>query len=249
MSKSNICIFGGTTEGRKLAEFLSNNNINADLHIATEYGQQFIQDLKNIRVFQNRLNEDEMTKLFKSENYDYIIDATHPFAKIVTENIIKSAANCNIKYLRIIRNSNKNEYCKYFESIESCVKYLQNKEGNILLTTGSKDLNKFTEINNFAERIFIRILPMISSLEKCIELGFLNKNVICIQGPISEELNVAMINSVHAHYVVTKESADSGGFDEKVNACIISGAECLVITMPDENGMTLEEICDLLKNV
>lgn len=248
MSKLNICIFGGTTEGRKLSEFLSLNNIKADLHIATDYGQQFIQNLENISVFQNRLNEEEMTKLFRDENYDYIIDATHPFAKIVSENIIKASSACNIKYLRIIRNSNKNEYCKYFESVENCVEYLKNKEGNILLTTGSKDLNKFTEISNFAERIYVRILPMLSSLEKCIQLGFLNKNVICIQGPITVELNIAMINSVKAKYVVTKESADSGGFDEKVNACIKTGAECLVIKKPDENGMTIEEICDFLKN-
>ncbi|MDF2677431.1 MAG: precorrin-6x reductase [Bacillota bacterium] len=247
MNKVSICIFGGTTEGRQLAEFLSNNNIKADLYIATDYGQQFINNLKNINVFQNRLNQDEMVELFKIKNYDFIVDATHPFAKIVTENIIKASADCNKKYLRIIRNSNESNYCKYFDSVEECVKYLNNSKGNILLTTGSKDLDKFTEVKNYAENIFVRILPMINSLNRCIELGYLNKNVICMQGPISEELNIAMINAIKAKYVVTKESAASGGFDEKVNACIKTNTECLVIRKPEEKGMTVIEICEFLK--
>jgi len=58
-----------------------------------------------------------------------------------------------------------------------------------------------------------------------------------------------MIRSINAKYVVTKESADSGGFDEKVRACISTGAECLVIKKPSEEGHTIEEICEIFKRL
>jgi precorrin-6x reductase len=242
MNKLHICIFGGTTEGRLFSEFLSKNDVLTDLFIATEYGQQFVNSTEKVNVYQNRLDEKQMVELFLDKKYDFVVDATHPFAKIVTENIVKATSYCNIKYLRIIRESEKNINCKYFNSIEDCVLYLDNKKGNILLTTGSKDLEKFLNINNYKERVHVRILPMESSLKKAIDLGFLNKNIICMQGPFKEELNTALINATSAKYLVTKESSSSGGFIEKVDSCINTGVECLVITKPDEKGLTLEEI-------
>lgn len=238
-----ICIFGGTTEGRLFAEFLSENDIKADLYIATEYGQQFVNGLKNINVHQRRIDEKEMVSLFLEKKYDFIVDATHPFAKIVSQNIINASSISGIKYMRIIRNSIENENCSYFDTFDECVNYLKGKEGNILLTTGSKNLDEFTAIDNYRDRIYVRILPMESSLKRCIELGYLNKNIICMQGPFSKELNSAMINSIDAKYLVTKESADSGGFEDKVQACVKTGAKCLVIKKQDEEGYTLTDIC------
>jgi len=259
MNKLHICIFGGTTEGRILAEFLSKNDVSADLHIATEYGHQFVDNIENVNVYQSRLDEKQMIELFLAKKYDFIVDATHPFAKIVTENIVKASDYSNIKYLRIIRESDENKcnecngdgpsYIKYFHSMEECVLYLNNKDGNILLTTGSKDLDKFVNLPEFKERIYVRILPMEDSLKRAIELGFLNKNIICMQGPFSEELNVAIINTINAKYLVTKESSSSGGFSEKVESCIKTGAECLVIKKPVESGMTLEEIIIFTNNI
>lgn len=242
MKALHICIFGGTTEGRLLAEFLSENCIEADLFVATEYGEQFVKNLKHINTYQKRLDKKEMINLFIEKKYDFVVDATHPFAKIVSENILASSIECNLKYIRVIRESFENNYCIYSDSDEEVVLYLNNKDGNILLTTGSKTLDKYTKINNYAERIYVRILPMEDSLKKSIDLGYFNKNIICMQGPFSEELNIAMINSTKSKYVVTKESSNSGGFEEKVNACIKTGAECLVIRKPNENGFTLKEL-------
>jgi len=245
MNSLYVCIFGGTTEGRLFAEFLSKKNIKADLFIATEYGQQFVKNIENINVYQKRLDEKEMTNLFLKKKYDYVIDATHPFAKIVSENIIKSTHVSGTKHIRIIRSSYENKGCTYFDTFNDCIDYLKNKEGNIFLSTGSKNLDKFTIVKNYQEKTYVRILPMESSLKRCIDLGFLNKNIICMQGPFSEELNIAMINSTNAKYLVTKESSSSGGFDEKVQACIKTGTECLVIRKQYEEGLTLDEACRL----
>lgn len=249
MNNLYICLFGGTTEGRLLAEFLSENCIKSDIIITTEYGRQFVKDFDHINVIQKQLDEYEMAELFKAKKYNCVIDATHPFAKAVSENIKKASCYCGIKYYRIIRNFRNNCNCTYFESIEQCVEYLNNKKGNILLTTGSKDLDKFTEINNYDERIYVRILPMMISLKRCIDLGYTNKNIICMQGPFSKEINLALINSIKARFLVTKESCDTGGFEEKTGACDEAGVECLVLKKPEEEGFYVEEMCDYIKSV
>lgn len=88
---------------------------------------------------------------------------------------------------------------------------------------------------------------MESSLKRAIELGYSNKNIICMQGPFFEELNIAMIKSIDAKFLVTKESAASGGFHEKVNACIKADAKCLVLKKPEEEGITLENFKQIIR--
>ncbi len=242
-----VCILGGTTEGRLLAEFLNDLNIKADLYVATDYGEQFVKELNNINIHQKRLDKEHMIELFRLKNFNCVIDATHPFAKLVSQNAKEAAESCNLKYYRIVRETDQNEDGIYFNSIEEIVSYLNNTEGNILLTTGSKDLDKFTVVNNYKERIFVRILPMESSLKRAVELGFSNKNIICMQGPFGEDLNIAMINALGAKFLVTKESAASGGFEEKVNACIKTNAKCLVLKRPEEEGVTLDNFKQMIR--
>lgn len=243
----NVCIFGGTTEGRLLAKILSDYQAEVDLYIATDYGEQFVKELSNVNIHQKRLNKEQMIELFSMNKFDYVVDATHPFAKIVSQNAKEAAEYCNIQYYRIVREVNKNEDCKYFNSVEDIVAYLNCADGNILLTTGSKDLENFINVKNYEKRIFLRILPMESSLKKALELGYSNKNIICMQGPFSEELNAAMINSIGAKFLVTKESAATGGFNEKINACIKTETKCLVLKKPEEEGITLDKFKEIVR--
>lgn len=242
-----LFILGGTTEGRLLAEFLDSCHVKADLYVATDYGEQFVKELNSINIHQKRLDKNQMIELFAQKDFDCVIDATHPFAKIVSQNAREAAKYCNLKYYRIVRETGQDKSGIYFDSIDEIVSCLNNTDGNILLTTGSKDLDKFTGINDYKERIFVRILPMESSLKRALELGFSNKNIICMQGPFSEELNIAMINSVGAKFLVTKESASSGGFEEKVNACIKTNINCLVLKKPEEEGITLENFKQIIR--
>ncbi len=244
-----MCIFGGTSEGRILSEFLGTAGIKSDLYIATEYGEQFVRELKNVNIHQKRLNKEQMIDFFQKNNFDCIVDATHPFAKIVSQNAKEAAEFCNIKYYRIVRKTEKNEYCTYFDSMEDIINYLDNTEGNILLTTGSKDLDKFTKIKDYEKRIYVRILPMEDSLKRAIELGYSNKNIICMQGPFSRELNIAMINSIGAQVLVTKESASSGGFEEKARACVKTNVKCLVLRKSEEEGISSEEFKEIIRGI
>ena len=72
-------------------------------------------------------------------------------------------------------------------------------------------------------------------------LGFSGKNLICMQGPFTEDLNVAMLRQAQASWMVTKESGKSGGFLEKVQAAEEAKAVLVVVGRPFEVGKILKE--------
>ena len=97
----NVLIFSGTTEGRRLAETLVKNGIFCHVCVATEYGVQVMESSELMQVHMGRLDVDAMKELYADIRPDVVIDATHPFAKIVSENIRESLQNRGIPYVRL----------------------------------------------------------------------------------------------------------------------------------------------------
>ena len=104
---SKICIFGGTTEGRKLAEFISGQPLEAWVSVATDYGETLIDAADNVRVSVARLTAGEMTELFRRESFACVIDATHPYAAAVTENIAEACREADVEYIRLLREGDQ----------------------------------------------------------------------------------------------------------------------------------------------
>lgn len=255
---SNILVFAGTTEGRKLLELLSNAHYKIDLTVyacvATEYGKDLLPENRgNIKILSGRLTEDEMTLLMKEHGFDYVIDTTHPYAKVASENIQEACARAGCNYIRLYRQSGMTvtgqDQCIFFKDHKEAVEYLNSTSGNVLLTIGSKELEKYTEVQNYKERLYSRVLPMVEVVKNSFDLGFSGKQLICMQGPFSLELNIALLNQIGAQYLVTKDSGEEGGFSEKYQACQITGATLLVIGRSgNEEGSSLEEVVEFLKD-
>jgi len=81
---SDILIFGGTTEGRELAQYCADIGIYADISVATDYGASLLPDSEFIRIMSGRRDRCEMKELLEN-GYHTVIDATHPFAEEVTK--------------------------------------------------------------------------------------------------------------------------------------------------------------------
>lgn len=241
-----ILLFGGTTEVRTLSHFFASKGMEVTLFVATEYGKSIVPFENNVSVYAKRLDKDEMLSYIKEKCFDYVVDTTHPYANIVTQNIKYSCTLANVEYIRLIREcSAKDQNITYVSTVNEAVELLKSTSENILLTIGSKELEPFTELEKYSERIFVRIIPMPDSLNKAIELGFSYKNIICMQGPFDFELNKAMINTINAKYIVTKDSGDTGGFSDKVNSALEVGCKVIVIARPClEQGMTYNQILD-----
>lgn len=106
----------------------------------------------------------------------------------------------------------------YFESNADCAKALENTEGNILLTTGSKELATYCASGRLHDRLYVRILPGRESLELCMEQGIKGRQILALQGPFSTEMNAAILKQYDIRHMVTKNSGRTGGYQEKLEA-------------------------------
>lgn len=245
-----ICVFSGTSEGRRLIDFLREQEALVTACVATEYGGELIEPADKLSVIAKRMDEGEMEELFKEESFDLVIDATHPYAALVTENVMQACLNTNTEYLRLERGGEgAPESAVCVPDTAAAAEYLSGTVGNILLTTGSKELAAFSGITDFEERAFARVLPVESSIAACREAGLKPSHILAMQGPFSVGMNAAMIKSVNAAYVVTKESGKAGGFEEKALAAMKAGAKLIVIGRPASGalGMTFGETLDFIE--
>ena len=243
---SKICVFAGTTEGRELVEFLSGQPVAVTACVATEYGETLLPSADNLTISAKRMTQEEMQALMMTEKFDLVVDATHPYAAVVTENITQACAETGTEYLRLLRAGNAApEDAVFVPDVAGAVEYLNTTKGNILLTTGSKELARYTAIHDFSERVYARVLPMDESLKLCQAAKLAPAHILAMQGPFSVEMNAAMLKSVSAKYMVTKESGSRGGFDEKVAAARAANTTLVVIGRPVQRmGMGLGEILE-----
>ena len=240
---SEICVFAGTTEGRRLVELLKNQPVRVYACVATEYGETLVPKGDNIEISAGRLDGEAMRALFDERRFDVVIDATHPFATVASETISAACAATGVAYLRMNReNDGETDEAVYVDSIQGAADYLAGHPGTALLATGSKELAPYAAVENYRERFYPRVLPMTSSIEACAAAGFSPAHIIAMQGPFSVDMNVATLKAIGADYLVTKESGQAGGFREKLEAAKRAGARCVVIGQPPQaEGMTYGE--------
>lgn len=249
MDSIKILLFAGTTEGRELGLFLQQQKIEVTIYVATSYGQELLESMKE-KVVLKRLEQEEIKEILREQQYDLVVDATHPFATLITDYIKQACAQTSTAYMRITRASREMKNIVRVDAIEEAVVYLQEKEGNILVTTGSKVLEPFTKLSRYKERIYIRLLPIGEQIEKCRLLGFPSAHLIAMQGPFSQEMNECFLSHAEARYLITKESGDLGGVEEKIKACEKKGVQVIMINRPkEEKGYLLEEAKEFLKQL
>ncbi len=248
-----LVIFGGTTEGRELAFRALDNGFSVILCVATDYGESLCDKRDDLTVRKGRMDLGEMTAFFDECAPSLIIDATHPHAVLVSENIRAAAESADIPLMRVVRapvdlsfTDKYPEWGKdsvfYVSSADEALSCLETDEKPVLLTTGSKEISVFSSLPDFSHRVYARVLPECSAISACKREGLDGAHIIAMQGPFSTELNLALINFTGAKWLITKESGQSGGFYEKVEAAAKSGIRLVVIGRPGrEEGLSLSE--------
>ncbi|MFA7411251.1 MAG: precorrin-6A/cobalt-precorrin-6A reductase, partial [Tissierellaceae bacterium] len=148
-----IWIIGGTSEGREIVDKIRDLE-DYLVTIATDEGKEF---LNSERVFIGRMDYDAMMRFGKANSVKLIVDLSHPYAKIVSENARTVARNLKIKYIRYVReNTEFTPNTIYLRNYEEAYKYLSKVSGTVFFTTGSKNIGDFEKIkgsNRFIYRI------------------------------------------------------------------------------------------------
>jgi len=247
---SGVFIFSGTMEGRTLSKQLADAGADVHVRVATEYGAEVMGYDDNIDIKVGSCGGAEgIANVIRENGYDIVVDATHPYALNITEHIKQACEATGAFYIRLKRSDSDTDSDRIVKvsTVQEAVDYLKDKEGNILASTGSKDIALYTQIPDYRERVTARVLSTMESVQKCAEYGFSGKNLICAQGPFSEDTNYATLKQIDAKYIVTKDSGTAGGYEDKVRAAMRAGATVVLIERPKEEGSSYEEVVSVLE--
>lgn len=244
-----IFLLGGTKDSINIIEHIKKNYESYILTTTTtEYGAKLACDGGSDDTIAKPLPKDEIIKIIKENDFDILIDATHPFASHITQTSASIASELNIPYIRFERPTTDltnidTSHIHYVNSFDRAGKLIQQKfvNGNILHFAGA---NTMEEILKFVsvDRFYPRILKVQSSIEKCEKLGIIPNHIIPMKGAASLEENIELIEKYNASVMITKESGEVGGVIEKIQAANDKNVAVVMIQRPKIDELNKNDI-------
>ena len=178
-------------------------------------------------------------------DFDRCVDATHPYAKIVTAAVRAACENTNTPLRRLLRAESPAEGVIRVSGCAEAAAFLAGQRGNILLATGAKELAAFSSLS--PEQLFARVLPTHESIAACEALGLPHRNILALQGPFTQKLNEAILDQYRIAWLVTKDGGGPGGFGEKLAAAQSTGTRLVLVERPLDGGDDLETVLSWIK--
>lgn len=234
MNFGEVLVVGGTSDARALCRQLDDAGVAYTLSVATSAGQQLAGDIAG-EVRCGRMEYAQMTAWLCEQGTRWVIDASHPYAEIVSGNLVRACRETGVllsRYQRpeqLVGIDDPLLYCA--RSVDEACHIAAGLGERILLTTGSKDLVAW-RTGLPGKTLLARVLPVAEVLQQCTGLGFGVGEVFALCGPFSAEFNAAFYRQCRAEVVITKASGVEGGYLEKVQPCLDAGIPCIVITRP-----------------
>lgn len=251
-----IILLGGTKDSINIIEFIKNNY---DAYIltttTTEYGARLAREGGSDDTIARPLPKEEIIEIIKSQGFDVLIDATHPFAEHITQTSASIAKELKMPYVRFERPTTNLEnidtsHIHYVKSFEDAGKLIADEfnQGNVLHFAGA---NTMADIVKYVptERFYPRILKVESSLEKCDALNINPNHIIPMKGAASLEENIHLIEKYDASVMITKESGEIGGVIEKIEAANEKNIDIIMIQRPQIKEINKNDIVSNLKEL
>lgn len=251
-----IILLGGTKDSINIIEFIKNKYDSYILTTTTtEYGAKLAKEGGSDETIAKPLPKEEIIEIIKDENFDVLIDATHPFAEHITQTSASIANELKMPYIRFERPTTNLENIDtsnihYVKSFDDAGKLIESEfnNGNVLHFAGANTMEDILKYVS-CEKFYPRILKVPSSLKKCEELGVSDDHIIPMTGAASLEENIELIERYNARVMITKESGEIGGVIEKIEATNQKNIAIIMIQRPqikelDKNSIVsnLEEL-------
>ena len=99
-----ILLLGGTSESLAVADCLAKNRLSFIVSVVSDYGVE-LASAHAKRVVKVTFTEANFTQFCLAHQVNFIIDATHPFARVISQLAINEAAKLGIPYLRFERQN------------------------------------------------------------------------------------------------------------------------------------------------
>lgn len=222
-----ILIFGGTTEGRKAAAVCDESA--KPFYYSTKGDTQKVETAHGIHIT-GGMDEQTMISFCTEKDIQLIVDAAHPFAEALHENIAAVSEKLNIPVVRYERAyPEPSKDLLWFDSYDEAINYLEeNNIDDLLALTGVNTVSKLKRYWQH-HNCWFRILDRDESRTIIQNEGFpFNKVLYYRQG----EDEIPLFEKLKPQAIITKESGESGGFNEKVKAARQLGISVLVVKRP-----------------
>ncbi|MDO8437698.1 MAG: precorrin-3B C(17)-methyltransferase [Nitrosomonadaceae bacterium] len=231
-----IWVFSGTSDGNALAtQLVAGQSRPVIVSAATEYGGEVaIKDCPGVSVWAGRQGVEARRQALMGGRARALVDATHPYATLISEQLIRLSSETGIPYVRYERPSALTSECgETCESMTQAAERAIKLGQRIFLATGSKDLATFLQAPGADEREwFVRVTAEPGFIQRTIDLGVPRSHLCAMQGPFSQAFNTALWRDWQIDCVVTKDSGDAGGYRAKTAAAQVLGIPLLVIRRP-----------------
>lgn len=233
--EKNVMLIAGTTEAREVVQRLQKEGANITAFTATKLGADMLIDT-NCECEIGRKDAVQFRQSFIQYKADVVIDASHPFAKVVTQTVKDVCEKMKLPYVRVEREEETYDYDNiiWAKDADEAADIAKSIEGTILLTTGANTAHIYAQKVGDLEKIYIRVLDTPKSLELCKNAGILEQHVIAQMPPFSVEDNIALIKKINAAAVVSKDSGEKGGVPQKVEACKTCNIPIILIKRPKD---------------
>lgn len=223
-----ILIFGGTTEGRLAARVC--DEAQKPFFYATKGSLQQVT-MANGKQIQGAMLVKDILDFCNMHNIKLIVDAAHPFAENLHSNIAKASGLLKIPVIRLEREFQHitNNNIHYVDSYHDAIALLEKQNYNKLLAlTG---VNTIAKLKPYWEKHYtlFRILDRAESHEKAQVNGFPKDQLLYYQKGTDEK---ALFQSIAPSAIITKESGESGGFSDKINAACSLSIPTIVVKRP-----------------
>ena len=222
----NVWILSGTSDGPILANKLLELNYVVFASVITHRaGQSYLRNSKLHIITGKLIDKDEIINFIKKNNIKFVLDATHPFALIISKNLNKACKEINTPLLvyerkSLTKESNNFNYISNLKDIKKID--LENK--NILLAIGSRLLDETARYySKCGANVFTRVLPTHESISKAFGSCIKNSNIAILEPSKTKEsiLEKKLCDFWRIDYVLCRES---GSYSQKNWERIIYGS-------------------------
>ena len=211
-----VLIFGDTKEARDIARTLRRRGRQVMFSVVSEYAKSQLPLGTMCHV--GRLDGAEMLAFIQGENPQRVVDATHPYAVLASQNIRQCCDALNIAYERVRFEDIENawrEAVEWVDSREKLIAAVLREKGNMLLGIGRDPIFPMPEAADLT-RLYPRIAPIPESLETCLKVGFPPQNIIAMEAPFSKTLTMALFDDKKITSVVVRDATDKSYLHEMV---------------------------------
>lgn len=222
-----VLIFGGTTEGRIAVRVL--DQAGTPYYYSTRGNAQQIECKHGTRVA-GGMDHDAMLAFCTTHDIRLIIDAAHPFASLLHATVGEVSGQLDIPVIRLERRyPERDDSLVWCDTFDEAIDYLETHDiRDLLALSGVQTIDKLRRYWEHHPCHF-RVLDRDDSRNIAQRAGFPAENLLFWHEGQDE---LTLFRQLRPGAILTKESGESGHYDEKITAARQLDIPVIVIRRP-----------------